>query len=302
MLGKFKVWIKAFRLRTLPLALSSAILGSFLAYSQGTYKWYIFVLATSTTLFLQILSNLANDYGDAIKGTDNEHRLGPPRVTTSGLVTRNEMRLMIGLFILLALASGSLLIFTGLTNIGWKTILFFFTLGLSAIYAAIKYTIGKNPYGYIGLGDIFVFIYFGIIGVAGTYYLHTNTFDPWILMPASAIGLLSSGVLNLNNMRDIENDARSGKRTLVVFIGRKAAKYYHMFLITLSMVFSIAYTIVKFNSAFQLLFILTCPLFAINVIVVMKNTDPGELNPELKKLALSTFAFSITFGIGLILK
>ena len=146
--------------------------------------------------------------------------------------------MIIMLFILLALTSGSLLIFTGLQHIGWKTILFFFILGLSAIYAAIKYTIGKNPYGYIGLGDIFVFIYFGIVGVAGTYYLHVNTFDPWILLPASAIGLLSSGVLNLNNMRDIENDARSGKRTLVVYIGSKAAKIYHLVLISLSIVFS----------------------------------------------------------------
>jgi 1,4-dihydroxy-2-naphthoate octaprenyltransferase len=147
-----------------------------------------------------------------------------------------------------------------------------------------------------------VFIYFGIVGVAGTYYLHVNSFDPWILLPASAIGLLSSGVLNLNNMRDIENDTRSGKRTLVVYIGSKAAKYYHMALITLSIIFSLVYTIVKFDSIFQLLFILTCPLFALNVIVVMKNTDPGELNRELKKLAFSTFVFSITFGIGLILK
>jgi len=301
-MNKFTVWIRAFRLRTLPLALSSAILGSFLAYSQGTFKWHILILATLTTLFLQILSNLANDYGDAVRGTDNEYRVGPQRVTDSGLVTRREMRMMIALFITLALASGSLLIFTGISHIAWKTVLFFFVLGLSAIYAAIKYTIGKNPYGYIGLGDIFVFIYFGIVGVAGTFYLHTGTFDPWILLPASAIGLLSSGVLNLNNMRDIENDTRSGKRTLVVFIGSKAAKFYHLSLITLSMVFSVVYTIVKFDSAFQLLFMLTCPLFALNVIVVMKNTNPVELNLELKKLAFSTFVFSLTFGIGLILK
>lgn len=301
-MNKLSIWIQAFRLRTLPLALSSAILGSFLAYSQGTFKWHIFVLATLTSIFLQILSNLANDYGDALKGTDNDGRIGPRRVTTSGLVTRREMRMMINFFIVLSLVSGTLLIFTGLLHISWKTILFFFILGLSAIYAAIKYTIGKNPYGYVGLGDVFVFIYFGIVGVAGTYYLHTTVFDPWILLPASAIGLLSSGVLNLNNMRDIENDTRAGKKTLVVFIGSKAAKYYHLALITLSMAFSVIYTIARFDSAFQLLFILTCPLFAINVIVVMKNTNPLELNHELKKLALNTFAFSLTFGIGLILK
>jgi 1,4-dihydroxy-2-naphthoate polyprenyltransferase len=297
-----RIWIKAFRLRTLPLALSSAILGSFLAYAQGTFQWKIFILATTTTLFLQILSNLANDYGDAMHGIDSIHRLGPSRVTQSGLVTKKQMRFMIILFVTLSLASGSLLIFSGLHHIGWKTILVFFLLGVSAIFAAIKYTVGKNPYGYIGFGDIFVFIYFGIVGVAGTYYLHVNTFDPWILLPASAIGLLSSGVLNLNNMRDIENDARSGKRTLVVYIGKQAAKIYHLVLISLSILFSVVYTFMHFNSFYQFLFILTCPLFALNVIVVMKNTEPGELNKELKKLALSTFAFSVTFGLGLILR
>jgi 1,4-dihydroxy-2-naphthoate polyprenyltransferase len=301
-MNSINIWIKAFRLRTLPLALSSAILGSFLAFAKGEFHWYVLVLATLTTLFLQILSNLANDYGDAMHGTDNERRVGPQRLTQSGLVSKKQMKLMILLFVFLALASGSLLIFTGLRNISWKTVLFFFILGISAIYAAIKYTIGKNPYGYVGWGDIFVFIYFGIVGVAGTYYLHVNSFDPWVLLPASAIGLLSSGVLNLNNMRDIENDTRSGKRTLVVHIGSKAAKIYHLLLITFSVLFSLAYTILHYNSVFQFLFILTCPLFALNISVVMKNNDPRELNRELKKLALTTFAFSITFGIGLIIR
>jgi 1,4-dihydroxy-2-naphthoate polyprenyltransferase len=299
---KLAVWIKAFRLRTLPLALSSAIMGSFLAFAQGGFRWYILLLAVLTTLFLQILSNLANDYGDAMHGTDNETRIGPQRITQSGLVTKKQMQTMIGVFVMLSLVSGTVLIFTGLHHIGWKAILFFFILGLSAIYAAIKYTIGKNPYGYVGLGDLFVFIFFGIVGVAGTYYLHMNSFDPWVLLPASAIGLLSSGVLNLNNMRDIENDSRSGKRTLVVHIGSRAAKIYHLVLITLSIAFSLIYTLMTYSSVYQFLFILTCPLFALNVIVVMKNTNPGDLNIELKKLAFSTFAFSLTFGIGLILK
>ena len=299
---KLNIWIKAFRLRTLPLALSSAILGSFLAFAHGSFHWQVLILATLTTLFLQILSNLANDYGDAAHGTDNEYRIGPQRIMQSGLVTKKQMGTVIGILVILTLASGTLLIFTGLRGYNWKIVLFFFVLGLSAIYAAIKYTIGKNPYGYIGLGDVFVFVYFGIVGVAGSYYLHVNTFDPWVLLPASAIGLLSSGVLNLNNMRDMENDARSGKKTLVVHIGSKAAKYYHMVLICLSIVFSLIYTILKFDSVYQLLFILTCPLFALNVIVVMKNTNPIELNLELRKLAFSTFVFSITFGIGLVLK
>lgn len=295
------IWIKAFRLRTLPLALSSAVLGSFLAYAHGSFRMEILLLATLTTLFLQILSNLANDYGDAMHGTDNLNRIGPQRFTQSGLITKSQMRNMIVVFILLTLASGSFLIITGLRHIGWKTMLMFFLLGISAIYAAIKYTVGRNPYGYIGLGDVFVFLYFGLLGVVGTYYLHSNTFDPWVFLPASAIGFLSSGVLNLNNMRDIENDSRSGKKTLVVHIGTRAAKIYHMILISLSILFSLVYTVSHFKSFYQFLFIITCPLFALNVIVVMRNTEPGELNRELKKLALSTFAFSVTFGIGLIL-
>jgi 1,4-dihydroxy-2-naphthoate polyprenyltransferase len=300
-MSKIKIWIKAFRLRTLPLALSSVMMGSFLAFAQGYFRWHIFLLATLTTLFLQILSNLANDYGDAIHGTDSEKRIGPQRITQSGLVTKKQMQIMIVLFMFLALLSGSLLIFTGLSQTSWKTILIFFILGLSAIYAAITYTIGKNPYGYIGLGDVFVFVYFGVVGVAGTCYLHVHAFDPWILLPASAIGLLSAGVLNLNNMRDIENDSLSGKKTLVVHIGSKAAKIYHLVLVSLSVVSSLIYTIIQFNSVYQFLFILTCPLFALNIIVVMKNTDPLELNRELKMLAFSTFVFSLTFGLGLVI-
>jgi 1,4-dihydroxy-2-naphthoate octaprenyltransferase len=299
---KIRLWIKAFRLRTLPLSVSSAILGSFLAYAKGSFHWKILFLAIMTTLCLQILSNLANDYGDALHGIDNHKRLGPLRVTQSGLISKKQMRNMVIAFVFFSLASGTSLIFTGLHHLGWASIGVFFLLGISAIFAAIKYTVGKKPYGYVGLGDLFVFIFFGIVGVAGTYYLHVNSFDPLILLPASAIGLLSSGVLNLNNLRDVENDQLSGKRTLVVHIGSRAAKFYHLVLISLSIVFSFIYTLIHFNSVYQFLFILTCPLFALNVIVVMKNTEPGELNKELRKLALSTFAFSIMFGLGLIIK
>ncbi len=176
----------------------------------------------------------------------------------------------------------------------------FIILGATAIFAAIKYTIGKNPYGYLGLGDLFVFLYFGIVGVVGTYYLHTHVFDPWILLPASAIGLLSSGVLNLNNMRDIENDSKSGKKTLVVRIGSKAAKLYHTFLISLSIVLGTIYNVKHFNSFYQLLFLITIPFFVFNIKAVIQNNEPLELNNELRKLALSTFAFSLTFGLGLV--
>lgn len=296
---KISVWIRAFRLRTLPLALSCSILGSFLAYSQKSFRWEIFTLTALTTLFLQILSNLANDYGDSVHGADNENRVGPARVTQLGLVSKSAIKRIILIFALLALISGTLLILIGLKDA--KQIIIFFILGLTAIVAAVKYTIGRNPYGYVGLGDLFVFLFFGILGVSGTYYLHTQSFSAWILLPAATIGLLSSGVLNMNNMRDIENDARSGKRTLVVRLGSKGAKIYHSMLIGFSMLFSIIYTLKFYSSIFQFLFILTFPLFVMNIRVVIRNTEPRELNSELKKLALSTFIFAIIFGLGLIL-
>ncbi|MBN1952116.1 MAG: 1,4-dihydroxy-2-naphthoate polyprenyltransferase [Bacteroidales bacterium] len=296
---RMKVWIQAFRLRTLPLAFSCSVMGSFLAWSGNHFRWEIFLLAALTTLFLQILSNLANDFGDSEHGVDNAERVGPMRTVQGGLISRSAMKGAIAILSVLALISGSLLIFIGLDSI--KQIVLFFLLGILAIVAALKYTIGKNPYGYVGLGDIFVFLFFGILGVSGTYYLHTHHFSAWVLLPAATIGLLSSGVLNLNNMRDIKNDAESGKRTLVVRLGSKGAKIYHTVIIGLSMVCSLIYTLEFYHSIFQLLFILTFPLFVMNIIVVIQNTEPKALNSELKKLAISTFIFAIIFGLGLVL-
>ena len=295
------IWIKAFRLRTLPLALSATILGSFLGYAEERFRWGVFIFGTLTTLFLQILSNLANDYGDAGKGTDNKQRLGPLRVTQTGLVSLRQMRWMIGLFVLLSLGSGSLLIWSGLREGNLLIYALFFLLGFSAIFAAIKYTIGKRPYGYVGFGDIMVFIYFGIMGVAGTYFLHTQSFHLTILLPASSIGLLSVGVLNLNNLRDHENDAESGKYTLVVRMGVRWAKTYHVILLLTAFLMALAYTIIHYESYYQLIFLLPLPLLISDVEKVITNTVPVELNPELKKLAVATLLFSLSFGIGLVL-
>jgi 1,4-dihydroxy-2-naphthoate octaprenyltransferase len=301
MMTSTNLWLKAFRLRTLPLALSATILGSFLGYAENRFKWGVFIFGSLTTLFLQILSNLANDYGDARKGTDNEQRLGPLRVTQAGLVSRLQMKRMIFVFMGLSLVSGSLLIWSGLR--GGPMLLYglFFILGFSAIFAAIKYTIGKRPYGYLGFGDIMVFIYFGILGVAGTYFLHTQSFHLTILLPASSIGLLSVGVLNLNNLRDRENDAMNGKYTLVVRMGVSWAKAYHVILLFTAFLLGLAYTIIHFESYFQLIFLLPMPLLAMDVKKVITNTVPVELNEELKKLAVATLLFSLSFGLGLIL-
>ncbi|MEX0987257.1 MAG: 1,4-dihydroxy-2-naphthoate polyprenyltransferase [Bacteroidales bacterium] len=300
-MSTIRIWIKAFRLRTLPLAMSATILGSFLAYANDAFKWAVFILGLITTLCLQILSNLANDYGDAIKGTDSAERLGPLRVTQTGLVSRKQMRGMILLFVILSFVSGSLLIYFGLADNGSLLYLLFFLFGITAIVAAVKYTIGKNPYGYAGLGDVMVFIFFGIMGVSGTYFLHSLSFSWSILLPASAIGLFSVGVLNLNNLRDRENDRANGKMTLVVRMGHSWAVRYHVMLLIAGFFLSLIYTLTNYQSVYQFLFILALPLVVSDINKVIINTVPVELNAELKKLALATLIFSLSFGIGLIL-
>lgn len=300
-MSKIAVWINAFRLRTLPLALSSTFVGSFLAVPEGKFKWQVLFFSALTTTFLQILSNLANDYGDSKNGVDNDCRVGPVRAVQSGKISLAGMKRLVIAFIVLSLASGLILIYYGLTNLPFVYPILFLAVGISAIIAAVKYTVGKNPYGYSGFGDPLVFLFFGLVGVCGTYYLHTNYFNAWTLLPAGAIGLLSTGVINLNNMRDIENDSLCGKRTLVVRMGQKNAKIYHTLLIIFAILISLLYTLIFWESIYQLLFLLTLPFLFLNIKTVLGNKVPMELNVELKKLALTTFAFSLSFGIGLIL-
>ena len=300
-MSKTKAWIHAFRLRTLPLALSSIILGSLIAASYNQFNSIIFILAITTTLFLQILSNLANDLGDSISGADNANRVGPERAVQSGDISKKEMKNMLYVFITLSLISGSFLIYEAAQIINLQEALVIFAIGILAILAAINYTIGKNPYGYMGFGDLFVFIFFGLVGVLGCYFLHTGNLHWDILLPASSVGLLSTGVLNLNNMRDIENDAQTGKRTLVVKIGSKAAKNYHLIILSLAMLLAIAYSIGHYKSIFQFIYLLSFPLILRHMSTVIKNDEPQKLDPELKKLAISCFLFSLTFGIGTLL-
>ncbi|MDP2424282.1 MAG: 1,4-dihydroxy-2-naphthoate polyprenyltransferase [Bacteroidales bacterium] len=298
---KISNWLQAFRLRTLPLALSTVLLGAFLAYFDGAKNWLVSGLALATTLFLQILSNLANDYGDSAHGLDNEKRVGPKRTVQSGNIGAAEMKLAIIIFTLLSLSTGILLVFAGLSRTGMATKLIFFSMGLLAITAAIKYTVGKRPYGYAGFGDLFVFIFFGLAGVMGTYFLITNHFQPAVLLPASAVGFLSMAVLNINNMRDRENDALSGKNTLVVRLGIRVARVYHLVLIVGSMLMGLTYMLINYRSPFQMFFLITVPFFWMNVYGVFRNTNPAELDPYLKRLALTTLLFSVIFGISLVL-
>ena len=300
-MGKIESWISAARPKTLPLALSSPLMGSFLAWHDGHFLWSVFILSTFTTLLLQVLSNFANDYGDFASGADNSNRIGPKRMLQSGEISPSQMKVGLIINITLALISGILLIYFGTKGRDVLIPLIFLGFGIAAIVAAIKYTIGKKPYGYMGFGDLFVFIFFGIVGVVGTSFLHTGSINLWHILPASTVGLLSSGVLNLNNLRDYESDKLANKKTMVVWLGLTKAKIYHLALITISMVLIILFVAFNYQSIFQFLFIITLPLFIRNVVAVFSHSDPAQLYPELKRLALATFIFTLIFGIGLII-
>lgn len=293
-----KTWIGAFRLRTLPLSMASIILGSLLAYYTGGFDWGVFGLALLTTLSLQILSNLANDYGDSKNGIDNTTRVGPQRTVQSGLIPARKMKAMVIGFILLSLVSGSALVFIGTNGENFLMTLGFLLLGMIAVASAVKYTVGKNPYGYRGLGDLFVFVFFGLAGVVGTFYLHTNTLPADIFLPATSIGLLSVGVLNLNNMRDQVSDKNSGKRTLVVILGSDKAKIYHIALLAGAILSGMIFSLLHFHTPYQFLFLITLPFLIMNIREVLHNTIPKELDPELRKLAIATLIFAFSFGIG----
>ena len=295
--GRKKAWIAAARPRTLPLALSSILLGSFLAASHGGFRWAVFLLCVLTTICLQILSNLANDYGDSIHGADSLDRQGPVRAVQSGEISLKEMKNAVILFSCLSLVFGLILLWVALNGQG-LIILGFLALGLLCIYAAVTYTNGKNPYGYAGFGDISVFLFFGVVGVCGTFYLHTGTFNYLLLLPAAACGLLSTGVLNINNIRDIESDEKAGKRSIPVRIGGTAARFYHLMLLLGSLVLSALYVYLTYRDWQQYVFLIVSPLFALNAFLVFTRQDAKKLDPLLKQMALSTLLFVLVFGLG----
>jgi len=294
-------WLKAARLRTLPLALASILTGSALAWFDGTFNTNVFVLASITAVFLQILSNLANDYGDSVRGTDNINRVGPLRAVQSGKISTSQMRKGIIITVILSLFTGIWLIVEGIRGLGTHFYIIFGILGVASIVAALKYTMGKKPYGYMGLGDISVFLFFGQAGVLGTYFLHTHRLTLGAAAMAVVLGLFSMGVLNLNNMRDIENDISCGKMTLAGRIGLSRAKKYHAFLILLGLLGSVIYLAFNFTSVKQLILLLIFPKFIMDLTAIFKINENRNLDPFLRKLSISTFIFALLFGTGLIL-
>ena len=226
-----KHWVEAARVRTLPLSVSGIIVGSFYAMSQGMFNWNIVIFALLTTLGLQILSNFANDYGDGIKGTDNDDRVGPKRAIQSGVISPAEMKRAMVITSSITLLFAVLLIYFAFKEKYLLFSLIFLVLGILAIASAIRYTVGKGAYGYRGYGDVFVFIFFGMVSTFGVYFMFSKSLDWLLLLPATSIGFLSVGVLNLNNMRDEESDRKAGKNTIVVKNGGAWAKKYHFFLV-----------------------------------------------------------------------
>ncbi len=296
-----KSWIAAARPRTLPLSLASIILGSFLASADGHFSWTIALLAALTTIFLQILSNFANDYGDAVSGKDTELRVGPRRAVATGDISKEAMMRGIILMSVLSLISGVGLLVVAFYGAGPKLFWFFLVLGLLSIAAAIGYTNGKHPYGYAGFGDIAVLIFFGWVGVLGTYFLHTLSFNPLLLLPATSVGLFATGVLNVNNIRDIETDTMTGKRSIPSRLGLSLAIWYHWGLLIAGMACALAYSFLTGAAWVSYLYVLAFPLFILNGRAIASHQRPAELNPRLGQLAMSTLLFVILFGIGQVL-
>ncbi len=293
-----KSWISALRPRTLFLAVATALCGSGIAYSTGKFSISVLILTLLIATVLQLLSNMANDLGDYQHGTDiTGERIGPKRTVQSGAITPIQMKRAIMIAIATSALIGSLLIYIALQFLELKYILIFFILGIACIIAAIKYTAGKNPYGYKGLGDIFSFTFFGLVSVVGTYFLHTHIIDfmPWL--PAIGLGLLTVAVLNLNNMRDLENDKKSGKITIPVRIGFKNAKRYHTLLTIGALACFTTYSILYTNHWYQYIYLLCFLIFIKLLIDILRITENRLLDPYLKYTSMSTFILSVCFSI-----
>ena len=288
------------RLRSLPLSVSGVLLGSGAAYGAGVFRADIFALALLTTLLFQVLSDYANDYGDAVKGTDDDGRLGPRRAIQTGQMSAAEMKCVIVATALLS-ALSSLALSVLAFGERFYLVLLFLALGGASIYAAIRYTVGTGAYGYRGLGDIFVFLFFGLLSVLGSYFLYARSLDAALLLPACACGILSTAVLNLNNMRDIQNDALKGKRTIPVRIGLSAAKRYHYALIAGGAGLMLCYSFLRDEPGAKLLYVISLAPLIRHLFFISKVREYRDFDGQLKVVALSTFAMSALFFVGEIL-
>jgi 1,4-dihydroxy-2-naphthoate octaprenyltransferase len=293
-----KNWISAFRLRTLFLATSTVILGSSLAWHDGMFSIVTFLLALILAISLQILSNMANDLGDYKKGTDiTGNRKGPTRALQSGYISIKQMKKAVIFNTIWIAIIGSMLVFYSAEFIGWKSIIIMLIIGLFCILAAIFYTLGKHSYGYKGWGDFFAFLFFGPVPVIGTYFLHVHSIDFHPVLPAIGVGLISTMILNINNMRDIDNDLASGKITIAGRLGLKNAKIYHLILMGLMCFCFIGYSIMYAPQPwYRFLYVLVF-LFPFTMFFEIYHKSGKDLDPYLKYTSLFSLLLVIAFAL-----
>ena len=294
-----KMWIETARPKTLPLALATILTGSALAYRTGQFHWGITILCLLTTLFLQVLSNFANDYGDHQKGSDTAERIGPLRGIQQGAISATQLKKWLYVMIALSFLCGALLIGIAYQNV--SDLIAFSLLGVLAIVAAITYTVGNKPYGYLGLGDISVLIFFGLLGIGGTYYLQVHDFSAVILLPAIASGLLATAVLNINNLRDIEQDRKAGKNTLTVRLGPHNGRIYHCILLAVAALFYLLFALFNLHHLPGFIFLLTYPLLLKHALFVYSHKEPTALRPMLAQMSLIALFTNALFSLGLLI-
>ncbi len=298
-LSRTQAWLESLRPRTLPLAFASIVVGSALAWWQGVYDPLVAFLALLTAGLLQILSNLANDYGDAVKGSDKPDRIGPMRGMQKGVITQAQMKRALIITVVLICLSGLALVWVACRT--FSDFLGFLLLGLLSIIAAITYTVGTRPYGYLGLGDISVLIFFGWLSVMGTWYLQAHTLIPAIFLPATACGLLATAVLNINNLRDIDSDRVNGKNTLAVRLGPTRARRYHAVLLMGTLVCLALFNLLSLQSPWGWLFILAAPMLVRQAQYVMREHEAMAMRPMLERTVKGALLTNLLFSIGVIL-
>jgi 1,4-dihydroxy-2-naphthoate octaprenyltransferase len=294
-MNKLKYWIKAARLRTLPLSVSGVLLGGALS-AEFWWQQPLFWWAIATTIGFQVLSNFANDYGDGVKGTDAQ-RKGEARMVASGFISARQMKRGVWITGLLTFLSATIVVFMAFGQQDFILSFLFFNLTLLAIWAAVRYTVGGGAYGYSGWGDLFVFAFFGLLAVLGSSVLFIKQIDFTLIFPAVTIGLLSVGVLNLNNMRDAPQDALIGKRTLAVRMGFSGSKRYHYTLIATAGVSAVIFALLRANEFWSWSFVLAFVPLLLHVMRVYKITEPSDFDAELKKVALSTFLYALLMAL-----
>ena len=295
-MNKFRAAVASMRLRTLPLSTGGVILGILLATADFKVDVWVAVLIVLTTVCLQILSNLSNELGDVLHGTDTEDRQGPQYGLNSGVLTIGEMKVLIGIFVALCIISGTAMTLLSFGTLWDLTPILVLLLGAGAIMGAMKYTLGRNPYGYRGLGDFYVFVFFGLVAVLGSYFVASHTLFWRLLLPGAAVGCFSVGVLNVNNIRDMETDA-ANRVTVAIRLGERKAKIYQTILIVLGWILMLAYCQLRLFSWWHYLFVITLPLFILHLRGVWKRTGK-LLDPMLPLLVMSTFLFCLLAGVG----